>query len=77
MTPDCSPLAPGPVGVAQIALAIAGATAGVVAAARTLAAGRTRGFDARAALAALWATGVAGAGTVAVVGDALLSSDLE
>jgi hypothetical protein len=38
--------------------------------------GRTRGLDARGALAALWATGVAGAGTVAVV-VALLSSDLE
>jgi hypothetical protein len=72
---DDTPLSPGAVAVAQVALAIAGATAGVVAAARTLAAARSEGLDARGALAALWATGVAGAGTVAVV-VALLSSDL-
>ena len=73
---DYSPLSPGAIGIAQIALAIAGATAGVVAAARTLAAGRSAGLDARGALGALWATGVASACTVAAV-IALLSSDLE
>jgi hypothetical protein len=73
---DYSPLSPGTVGVAQIALAIAGATWGVVAAARILAAGRSTGLDSRGALAALWATGIAAAGTVAAV-VALLSSDLE
>ena len=73
---DYSPLSPGIVGVAQIALAIAGATWGVVAAARILAAGRSTGLDSRAALEALWATGIAAAGTVAAV-VALLSSDLE
>ena len=73
---DYSPLTPGAVGVAQVALAIAGATGGVVAAARTLATGRSGGLDARGALGALWVTGVAGGCTVAAV-VALLSSDLE
>jgi hypothetical protein len=73
---DYSPLSPGIVGVAQIALVIAGATWGVVAAARILAAGRSAGLDSRGALAALWATGIAAACTVATV-VALLSSDLE
>jgi hypothetical protein len=74
-TIDYSPLTPGVVGATELALAIAGGLWGVAAAACTLLAARDT-VDTRAALRALWATGlVLAAATAGAV--VVLASDLE